>query len=59
MAAKAALQISREDGDENPQFFVPTIVAIQQGLASEGEDPGDHLSPGGHLFREIVRSQAF
>jgi hypothetical protein len=59
IVAKAALQISPENGDEELEFFVPAVLAIQQGLTAPGEDRGEHLSPGGRLFREIVRSQAF
>lgn len=59
IAAKAALQISPTDGDGDLSLFVPAVMAIQEDLISVGEDADDKNSPGGRLFREIVRSQAF
>jgi hypothetical protein len=59
IAAKAALEICSDIGDENDSLCVLAVLTIQSSLLSEGPDAEDRLTPGGRLFREIVRSQAF
>lgn len=61
--AKGALQLSPIGGSADMSMLVPAVLALQEDLGRrDGAEPNDEperLTPGGRLFREILRSQAF
>jgi hypothetical protein len=59
IAAKSVLQLSGQAPDWRPDLLVLAILALQEDLVASDGAEGRGVSPGGALFRELVRSQHF